>query len=50
MGTIFQKNKKIKPEKLFVRASPNAVKRAIKESHDIDEAKLKKLLHDAGIK
>ncbi|MFZ3059249.1 MAG: hypothetical protein WA102_05855 [Candidatus Methanoperedens sp.] len=29
---------------LFVSASPNAVERVIKESHEIDEAKLKKLL------
>lgn len=41
---VFQKNKKIKPEELFVSASPNAVESAIKESHEIDEAKLKKLL------
>ncbi len=34
------------PEELFVRASPDAVERAMKESHEIDEAKLKKLLHD----
>ncbi len=39
----FQK-KKIKPSELFVCASPNAVDNAIKASHDIDEAKLKKLL------
>ena len=55
---VFQENKKIvliaepeaKPTELFVRASPNAVERAIKESHEIDEAKFKKLFHDLGIK
>ncbi len=55
---VFQENKKIilvaepevKPTELFVSASPDAVDRAMKSSHDIDEAKLKKLLHDLGIK
>lgn len=32
------------PPELFVSASPNAVERAVKESHEIDEAKLRKLL------
>ncbi len=41
---VFHKNKEIKPTELFVSASPNAVERAIKESDEIDEAKLKKLL------
>ncbi len=40
----FKKSTKIKPTELFVSASPNAVERAIKESDEIDEAKLKKLL------
>lgn len=55
---VFQENKKIvliaepeaKPAELFVKASPNAVERAIEESHEIDEAKFKKLFHDLGIK
>lgn len=55
---VFQENKKIvlvaepevKPTDLFVSASPNAVDKAMKASREIDEAKLKKLLHDLGIK
>jgi AbrB family looped-hinge helix DNA binding protein len=55
---VFQENKKIilvaepevKPSELFVSASPNAVDKATKASREIDEAKLKKLLHDLGIK
>lgn len=41
---VSQKNKKIKPEELFVSASPHAVDKAMKASRDIDEAKLKRLL------
>ena len=45
---VFQKNKKNnhvaeqkgEPSELFVSASPNAVDKALKASHDIDEAKL----------
>ncbi len=37
-------------EELFVRASPKAVDSAIKASNEIDEAKLKKLLHDINHK
>lgn len=40
---VFQK-KKIKPEELFVSASPHVVDKAMKASHEIDEAKLKRLL------
>ena len=55
---VFQENKKIvlvaepevKPSELFVSASPHAVDKATKASREIDEAKLKKLLHDLGIK
>jgi len=32
----FQKNKKIKAAELFVNASPNAVDKAMKVSHEID--------------
>ncbi len=39
---VFQKNKE--PTELFVSASPNAVDNAVKASHEIDEANLKKLL------
>ena len=55
---VFQENKKIiliaepevKPSELFVSASLHAVDRAMKASRDIDEAKIKKLLHDLGIR
>lgn len=55
---VFRKNKQIIlvtepeviPAELFVCASPHAVDKAMKASHDIDEAKLKNLLHDLGIK
>ncbi|HLB71305.1 MAG TPA: AbrB/MazE/SpoVT family DNA-binding domain-containing protein [Candidatus Methanoperedens sp.] len=55
---IFQENKKIilvaepevKPSELFVSASPHAVDKAMKNSRKIDEAKIKGLLHDLGIK
>ncbi len=40
----------VNPAELFVSASPHAVDKALKASRDIDEAKLKKLLHDLGIK
>lgn len=53
-----QENKKIiletepdvKPSELFVSASPHAVDKAMKTSHTIDEAKIKRLLNDIGIK
>lgn len=55
---IFQENKKIilvaepevKPSELFVNASPHAIDKAMKASRKIDEAKIKGLLHDLGIK
>lgn len=55
---VFQENKKIiliaqpeiNPSELFVGASPHAVDEALKASHDIDDAKIKKLLNDIGIK
>ncbi|VVB89021.1 Antidote-toxin recognition MazE, bacterial antitoxin [uncultured archaeon] len=55
---VFQENKKIilvaepevKPAELFVSASPHAADRALETSRGVDEAKLKKLLHDLGIK
>jgi AbrB family looped-hinge helix DNA binding protein len=55
---IFQENKKIilvaepevKPSELFVSASPHAVDKAMKISREIDEAKIKRLLDDLGIK
>jgi len=55
---VFQENKKIiliaesevKPSELFVSASPHTVDKAMKESRDIDAAKIKKLLHDLGIR
>ena len=53
-----QENKKIiletepdvKPSELFVSASPHAVDKAMKTSRKIDEAKIKRLLNDIGIK
>ncbi len=55
---VFQENKKIiletepevKPSELFVSASPHAVDNAMKTSRKIDEAKIKRLLDDLGIK
>jgi len=55
---VFQENKKIilvaepevKPSELFVSASPHAVDKVLKTSRKIDEAKIKGLLHDLGIK
>ena len=55
---IFQENKKIilvaepevKPEELFVSASPDAVDKAMKESRKMDDAKLNRLLRDIMIK
>ena len=55
---VFQENKKIiliaepdvKPSELFVSASPHSVDKALKTSRKIDEAKIKGLLHDLGIK
>jgi AbrB family looped-hinge helix DNA binding protein len=55
---VFQENKKIiliaqpemNPSELFVGSSPYAVDEALKASHDIDDAKIKKLLNDIGIK
>lgn len=55
---VFQENKKIilvaepevKSTELFISAAPHAVDRALKASHEIDEAKLTKLLRDLGIK
>jgi AbrB family looped-hinge helix DNA binding protein len=55
---IFQENKKIiliaepevKPTELFVSAPPHAVDRAMRESREVDEAKIKKLLHDLRIR
>jgi len=35
---------------LFVGSSPHAVDEALKASRDIDDAKIKKLLNDIGIK
>lgn len=55
---VFQENKKIilvaepevKPSELFVSASPHSVGEAMNKSRKIDEAKIKGLLHDLGIK
>jgi AbrB family looped-hinge helix DNA binding protein len=55
---VFQENKKIiliaepevKPSELFVSASPHAADKAMKTSRKIDEAKIKGLLHDLGIR
>lgn len=55
---LFQENKKIilvtetevKPSELFVSASPHAVDKAMKTSRKIDEAKIRRLLNDLGIK
>ena len=55
---VFQENKKIiliaepeiNPSELFVGSSPHAVDDALKASRDIDDAKIKKLLNDIGIK
>ncbi len=55
---VFQENKKIilvaepevKPSELFVSASPHAADKALETSRKIDEAKIKGLLHDLGIK
>ncbi|HEY9247040.1 MAG TPA: AbrB/MazE/SpoVT family DNA-binding domain-containing protein [Candidatus Methanoperedens sp.] len=55
---IFQENKKIileterevKPSELFVKASPDAVSKAMRTSRKIDEEKIKRLLDDLGIK
>ncbi len=54
---VFRENKKIvliaeqeaKPTELFVKASPNAVEKVIKESHEIDEAKFKKSINRKNI-
>ncbi len=56
--TSSQENKKIilvaepevKPSELFISASPHVVDKALKTSRKIDEAKIKGLLHDLGIK
>lgn len=55
---VFQENKKIiliaepevKSSELFVSASRHSADKAIKESREIDEVKIKRLLHDLGIK
>ncbi len=55
---VSQENKKIilvaepevKPAELFVSASPYAADRALEASRGIDEAKIKKMLHELGIK
>jgi AbrB family looped-hinge helix DNA binding protein len=55
---VFQENKKIiletepevKPTELFVSASPHAADNAMKTSRKIDDAKIKRLLDDLGIK
>jgi len=55
---LFQENKNIilvtetevKPSELFVSASPHAVDKAMKTSRKIDEAKIKRLLNDLGLK
>jgi AbrB family looped-hinge helix DNA binding protein len=55
---VFQEKKKIilvaepevKPSELFVSTSPHAVDKALKTSRKIDEAKIKGLLQDLGIK
>ena len=55
---VFQENKKIiliaesevKPSELFVSASRHAVDKAMKQSREIDEVKINKLLRDLGIK
>ena len=55
---VFQENKKIilitepevKSSELFVSASRYFADEAIKESREIDEVKIKRLLNDLGIK
>ncbi len=55
---VFQENKKIilltepevKSSELFVGASRYSGDKAIKESREIDEVKIKGLFHDLGIK
>jgi AbrB family looped-hinge helix DNA binding protein len=55
---VFQENKKIiliaepevKSSELFVSASRHAVDKAMKESREIDAAKINRLLHDLGIR
>ena len=55
---VFQENKKIiliaepevKPAELFVSAPPDVADRVLEASRGVDEAKLKKLLYDLGIK
>ena len=55
---VFQENKKIiliaepevKSSELFVSASGHSTDKAMKESREIDEVKIKRLLHDLGIK
>ncbi len=55
---VFQENKKIilitepevKSSELFVNASRYFADEAIKESREIDEVKIKRLLNDLGIK
>lgn len=55
---VFLENKKIilitepevKSSELFVCASSHSADKAIKESRGIDEVKIKRLLHDLGIK
>lgn len=55
---VFQENKKIilitepevKSSELLVSASRHSADKAMKESREIDEVKIKRLLHDLGIK
>ena len=55
---VFQENKKIilitepevKSSELFVSAARHSADKAMKESREIDEVKIKRLLDDLGIK
>jgi len=55
---VFQENKKIilitepevKSSELFVSVSRHFADKAMKESREIDDVKIKRLLHDLGIK
>jgi len=38
-----------KPEELFVAAKKDATKKAMEISHEVDEAKLRKLLKEVGV-
>jgi len=54
---VFREGKKMvmitepesKPEELFVAAKKDAAKKAMEVSHEVDEAKLRKLLKEVGV-